>query len=386
MVVHIPALAVHHRIVVGIGELCVELHALVAQPGRDAAEDGHFIRSQMVGHIRLVDVGRELSVVVVEDGHAVSGADACVVRHDPRTERAAQFIERVAVFVAPLLVRPSTQIGNLALVVGVVEPEIPLEVLRLDGRGVDAELDTAVDDGARIGQNRAETAGHRDVLRHVEVFGLDIVEVEGDVHARIQHRHVQSDIGLGRGFPAQFAVAELSVAVTRFAVVGRVVVAVERSEVAHAVLVTRRTVAGAQFQLVEPLRVVEPRLRRDEPAGADRPERGAGVVLVEFRRGVVAKRGRKVVLVGDRIAGLREERHEVAHRAAAADRGREKRRTRLVADTGRRLHHVGIQVVAREVRRVPFALEHLHTGYGVERMSVGEILIDVDGIGPRVAE
>ena len=100
----------------------------------------------------------------------------------------------------------------------------------------------------------------------------------------------------------------------------------------------------------------------------------------------MAKRGRKVVLVGDRIAGLREERHEVAHRAAAADRGREKRRTRLVADTGRRLHHVGIQVVAREVRRVPFALEHLHTGYGVERMSVGEILVDVDGIGPRVAE
>ena len=215
----------------------------------------------MAAHIGFVDVGGQLPVVVVEDRHAVFGANTGIVGHVPGPDRTAQLIDGIAVYVATFVIGPRAEIGDLVLVVGVVESEVPLEVLRAYGGGIDTDLDTAVNDRPGVGQDGSESRGQRDILRHVEVLGLDVVEVEREVEARIEGSEVDTDVRLRGGFPAELAVSELAVGISRFAVVGGVRITVEGPEVAHAVLVAGRTVAGAEFELVEPLDVLHPGLR-----------------------------------------------------------------------------------------------------------------------------
>ena len=151
--------------------------------------------------------------------------------------------------------------------------------------------------------------------------------------------------------------------VTRLAIVGSLGIAIRGNEVTDTILVTCRTITGTNLQLVNLLELAHKLFTAHVPCGTYRPEDSIFVAPNEFRAFIVTQAGREVITVFQGVVPLCKERQQVATRSAATDGGREVRRSRLVTDTGRRILHIGIQIITSLVKAVVGAIEELETSH-----------------------
>lgn len=163
----------------------------------------------------------------------------------------------------------------------------PAEVLGADVHRRNFEFEPVEADRTDVLHGRAVSRriGQRDVEE--QVFRLLAVIVGGHAQAVVEERHVETDVELLGLLPRQAEVGQRrSERSARTGIDARHAVSTERVVIID-VVVTRQTVAQAEFQLVELLDVPELLLGND-PAGRNSGEIAPAVILGEERRTVGA--------------------------------------------------------------------------------------------------
>ena len=206
----------------------------------------------------------------------------------------------------------------------------PLEILCLNGDGLDHELNTCVTHVTYVHQCLAvEVWWHGNVIPEEQVVGGLNIEVEGTVNASVQEAIVNTDVPLMSNLPLQVGVGVLThfkglnpLAVHRqhITISGKVVDIL--SQIRRAWCDTCNTVTHTEAQVVEPAAsALHELLVHDVPAERERGEGSPLVIFTKLGRTLMTEADESVVLIGIAIADTSEETHKLIVVSVAAHRG-----------------------------------------------------------------
>ena len=174
---------------------------------------------------------------------------------------------------------------------------VPHEVLGFHGDSIDGKLYAGVADGTHVGeQGLVVVRRYGNVVVIEKVGGQAVVVVYRSAYASVLYGEVQTDVELALTLPCEVGVGVgcRGIGLDPSAVVEEVGAGTHQHQglVVAEVLVAGHTVAGAEFELAEPVDVLHPGFLADAPAGADGGEPSPLVILAEAAGAVAAERYR----------------------------------------------------------------------------------------------